>query len=196
MNEFVLVVLSGEVVNSNGLYELGYYMRSRLDAALKLWDIYKCKIILSGGLVELGHKDKVPTYTELMRKYLLNQNELISNSIIYCEDKSENTFEQLRNVLGYLKCDDRDVHIMSNYWHLPRIASFLVCEPSLRVVASNKVKLIPVEVELTCADVSTEILDNEVRGIKAIMSRNYNYKRYEEHGVNNFNMSMEEQFNA
>lgn len=109
-NETVLIILGSKIVDG----KITPILKSRLDKGLELWrQNQDLKVIVSGG------DANSPTMLEaqLMHDYLLEQG--MDPQKIYLEDKSKNTYENLRNCRGMVchRCT-----IISSDFHTLRTA--------------------------------------------------------------------------
>jgi len=166
------VVLSGGVEMKDNNWQLDYWSVVRCEVALKLWRLHSHNVILSGGVHRFHDVLTTPTAASLMRDYMVSHESSMSKRL-RLEDKSSTTYEQLFNVAGLVpkRCE---LSVLSNNWHLPRIAALLACCSQVRTLV-GRVRLIPVEAYIKTVDVSQEIIESEAKGIRAILCGSYSF---------------------
>ena len=113
-----IIVLGAEIEGTKQKTIPGIILRDRLNLLIQYRKKYpKAKIILSG----LGKEAKVrgiASEAETMKKYLLNHG--INNHDLILEDKSENTYENLRNSQKKIPNKTSKVVIVTSDFHMSR----------------------------------------------------------------------------
>ena len=156
----------------------GYYLLKRR--------CLEWKILVSGGNSRLRDAS-APTIAALMKAQLLGLG-LESGSIIE-EGETNTTAEQLLMLNRLLEQNpDGDLTIVSNDWHLPRIAAMIARFPELSALRFPRVELVSAEEVLLRwdaekwkeaidrgrrSDAMGEIMDKERQGIRQINDGTY-----------------------
>jgi len=98
--------------------------RLRVVAASYLYKENKCLLIILGGKGQLGKILDAPFVSEVIEQELIELG--VKSDDILTEHESNNTFEQLKGLLKILKKKKlKEVTIISNRYHLPRLKAFL-----------------------------------------------------------------------
>ncbi len=119
--------------------------RLRVLAASYLYKDNPRIIIVSGGRGQLSNIPNAPTIAEVLKKELIDLG--VPASEIIEEDNSDNTWQQLQKLKKIIdKMQLRDVTVISNKWHLPRIKELIKKDRKLTSLFSDKaIKLISAE---------------------------------------------------
>ncbi|HEY4510295.1 MAG TPA: YdcF family protein, partial [Candidatus Paceibacterota bacterium] len=128
--------------------------RLRVDAAAILWQEDKEKMIIaSGGRGQLKNISDAPTLSFVIKAELVELG--VPPDAIIEEDKSGNTFQQLRNSLRISNdTNGSQLDIVSNRYHLSRIVAMLAysqdllklksfpeIKPTIKLISAEKVLL-------------------------------------------------------
>ena len=102
-------------------------------------------IIVSGGKGQLKDIPDAPTVAEIIKKELTELG--IPEEVIIKEEKSGNTFQQLEELKKIIKEKGlKNIGLLSNEWHLPRIKAMLEQLDELREISeSATVEFLPAE---------------------------------------------------
>jgi hypothetical protein len=198
-----IVILGGGLIKDQGAWrtiDLGERMRGdapsngrwRVDAAFYLWQENKdALIVVSGGVGQfLKNVSDAPTTSSVIKRELIALG--MPEEVVIEERRSNTTFEQLLAICDLVKEENfKELIILSNEWHLPRVKAMIDCNDQLRgVFYSVKITLVSAEEVLLKADPKNwqskilegrksplieERLKLEERGVKDIMSGNYDY---------------------
>ena len=96
--------------------------RLRVEAAAVLYRACRRAIVVTGGNGKLAHICEAPACAAVMREELLALG--VRASDITLELEAANTYEQLQ-AIKQLPFPDAGLRIVSNRYHIPRIAAFL-----------------------------------------------------------------------
>lgn len=95
------------------------YMEERLMRVACLWNSSWDMVVLAGGITEPG---QLKSEASVMRDWLLEMG--VSWDIIYCDDKSLDSVENIRNALAMLRklysSHVIQVQVVTHSWHMER----------------------------------------------------------------------------
>lgn len=118
----------------------------RVAAAAELRHILQCPIIVCGGLRNNYKDASEPTTAEVNKRELVKLG-VPSESIIE-EGLSFNTYHDLLWLHGWAVGDGtKEMHLLSNDWHIPRIMAMIVYAPCLRQMCKGGISYIPAPAE-------------------------------------------------
>ena len=119
--------------------------RLRVEAAALLYRAHPLLIVIAGGKGKLAHLAVAPACASVMKRELLELG--LPAGDITEEIHSANTYEQLQFIRAlFAQFPVAHLRILSNRYHLPRIAAFLEIDPQLYDwFASRRIELLAAE---------------------------------------------------